>query len=292
MAVALATVALTLTVAGDRVGAVAGAEELSGITFGLTPHGPLRLDAVLPRPQATASPAVVLVHGGGWRSGTRQAWLGTARLLAAEGYAAFTVDYRLSPTAPFPAAVDDVEAAVAYVRTHAATYRVDPARIVLMGGSAGAHLALLAGLRGQGPAATGARVSAVVAFSPPTDLTTLAPGGRPEQPLCAVDGTQCRVIGLEQLAARWLGCAPDACPERAAAASPLRHVDATDPPVWVVNGSDEVIPLVQARAIDAALRSRDVGSTLVVVPGRRHASQLRAEVWAGVVRFLAAVTTA
>jgi len=94
------------------------------------------------------APVVIAMHGGGWKGGTRSAYRYLGPFLAAAGYATFAIDYRLVGKDPnrYPAAVDDVRAAVHYVREHAAELNVDPRRIVLMGDSAGGHLAALVGL--------------------------------------------------------------------------------------------------------------------------------------------------
>lgn len=107
----------------------------------------LKLDLYLPaKAPKQAAPVVVLVHGGGWNAGYRSEFVPLALGLAQRGYAAATISYRLGSEAPYPAAVDDARAAVRWVRRHAARYRIDPQRIALAGGSAGAQIATLAGL--------------------------------------------------------------------------------------------------------------------------------------------------
>jgi acetyl esterase/lipase len=108
----------------------------------------LKLD--LYRPQGERLPVVLLVHGGGWKSGYRAEFVPMALRLAQQGYAAVTVSYRLSGEARYPAAVQDVQAAVRWVRAHAAEYRLDAQRIALAGGSAGGQIASLAGVTGEG----------------------------------------------------------------------------------------------------------------------------------------------
>ncbi|NGZ86916.1 alpha/beta hydrolase [Duganella sp. SAP-35] len=107
----------------------------------------LKLDMYLPA--GLRMPVVVLVHGGGWRSGFRSEFAPMAVRLARRGYAAVTVSYRLSGEAPYPAAIQDVQAAVRWVREHADRYQLDPARIALAGGSAGGQIASLAGVTGD-----------------------------------------------------------------------------------------------------------------------------------------------
>jgi acetyl esterase/lipase len=122
------------------------------ITFA-TPGGE-RLDADVYAPDAAApAPAVICVHGGGWKGGARRTYRFLGPWLAAAGYVAVAIDYRLvnGATNRYPAAVDDVRAALAYVREHAAEWNVDPARIALMGDSAGGHLVALAGLTTEVP---------------------------------------------------------------------------------------------------------------------------------------------
>src|SRR5436309_248740 len=105
------------------------------------------MDVVRPRATAGQShPAVVCIHGGGFRAGSRKGYLDQCVRLAQRGYVAATVDYRLAPAAPFPAAVHDVKAAVRYLRANAARFEIDPSRICVTGGSAGGHLALFLGL--------------------------------------------------------------------------------------------------------------------------------------------------
>ena len=124
-------------------------------------------------------PGVVCIHGGGFRAGTRQRYLPIAYRLAQRGYVAAVVTYRLSPMAQFPAPVEDVKAAVRFLRANAGRFHLDPERIGAVGGSAGGHLALMLGLtggvdafEGSGPnQGVSSRVQAVVNFYGPTDFT-------------------------------------------------------------------------------------------------------------------------
>ncbi|CAN7676185.1 alpha/beta fold hydrolase [Duganella sp. LjRoot269] len=127
----------------------------------------LKLDLYLPAMDASRSmPVVILVHGGGWRSGFRSEFAPMAVRLAQRGYAAVTVSYRLSGEARYPAAIHDVRAAVRWVRSNAGRYGIDPQRIALAGGSAGGQIASLAGVTGHldqfDPGAAGSPVSGAV----------------------------------------------------------------------------------------------------------------------------------
>jgi acetyl esterase/lipase len=113
-----------------------------------TPGGEeLRADAYLPE-AAVPVPVVIAIHGGGWKAGSRDSYRHLGHLLNGHGYAVFSIDYRLvrKDKNRYPAAADDVRAALAYVREHAAELNIDTQRIALMGDSAGGHLAALVGL--------------------------------------------------------------------------------------------------------------------------------------------------
>ena len=142
--------------------------------------GKMEMDIVRPSDSSGAPrPAVLMVHGGGFRAGKRESYLPMAARLAERGYVAATVTYRFSPRNQFPAAVEDVKAAVRFLRANAAKYGIDPERIGAMGGSAGGHLALFLGLtagvaefEGTGPNLEfSSRVSCVADYYGPTDFT-------------------------------------------------------------------------------------------------------------------------
>ena len=244
-----------------------GVAELRAIPFAERDSGPLLLDAFVPA-RPGPHPAVVLVHGGGWRSGTRAGWSHTGRALASEGMAAFSIDYRLSGDAVFPAARNDVLDAIRWIRSNSSRFDIDPSRIGLLGGSAGANLSLLAATLGDGALDHDARVAAVVAWSPPVDLAA------PATPL------------LEELTTAYLGCDPARCPTRAQTASPSSHVDPSDPPALVVTSEAEIVPAAEAERMVAELGAAEVDHRLVVLAGDAHASDYRDEVWADTVTFL------
>ena len=104
----------------------------------------LLLDAWVPKDD-TLHAAVLVVHGGAWRSGDRKQLGGYANALAKRGFACFAIDYRLAPNHKFPAQIDDCREAVKWIRSHAAEYKVDPDKLGAIGYSAGGHLVLSAG---------------------------------------------------------------------------------------------------------------------------------------------------
>ena len=239
------------------------------VVYGTQPNGvPLRLDvcstaAAGSTPSSpTLRPAVVSIHGGSWTRGDKSSddWRTVCQWLASEGFVAFSVDYALTPAAPFPAGIDDIASAVEWIRTpdNAARFGIDPDRIGAFGGSAGANLAALLGTRGSGALTEGSRVAAVAELSGPSDLRAAS---------VTADGITPR---LQKLMLRYLHCDTLAdCPQ-AASASPVATVDASDPPFFIGNSSKEFVPLKQATRFAAALEAAGIRHELVTVPGGVH----------------------
>ena len=149
-----------------------------GIEFSNPDNQHLELDLARPKTGEGPFPAIVCIHGGGFRAGTRDGYDAMCVTLAQKGYVAITVTYRLAPAYQFPAAVHDCKAAVRWLRANAEKYHVDPTRIGAMGGSAGGHLALFLGVtagvdrfEGEGNRDQSSAVKAVVSYSGPSDLT-------------------------------------------------------------------------------------------------------------------------
>ncbi len=149
-----------------------------GIEYSNPDNQHLALDMARPDSEGPY-PAVICIHGGGFRGGTRDGYDGLIQKLAKNGYVAVTVTYRLSPKYQFPAAVYDVKAAVRWLRANAAKYHIDPDRIGATGGSAGGHLAQFLGVTAEqkqfegdgGNPDQSSRVACVVNFYGPSDFT-------------------------------------------------------------------------------------------------------------------------
>ncbi|WP_345435228.1 alpha/beta hydrolase [Microbacterium gilvum] len=216
---------------------------------------PLSLDLHLPA--ADGAPVIVFVHGGGWRVGSRRMFCPTFAVedgfprLTAAGFAVASVDYRLSGEAVFPAPLDDVTAALTWVRARGADHGIDPARIVMWGESAGAHLAALAGLT-DGPGVRG-----VVDWYGPSDLLAFpAPRADEERPT----REEALIGGI--VAER---------PEAARLASPALRVHAGAPPFHIAHGTaDDAVPFAQSEELHAALVAAGVDAELLRVPGAGH----------------------
>ena len=106
---------------------------------------PQKMDVFLPIGFTGLRPGVVLIHGGGWQAGDKNFYTAMGQTLAARGFVAVSINYRLTPAAKYPAQADDVQRAVRWIRAHAADYQLDPARLGALGDSAGGHLSLILG---------------------------------------------------------------------------------------------------------------------------------------------------
>ncbi|HEY4153424.1 MAG TPA: alpha/beta hydrolase, partial [Pseudolysinimonas sp.] len=155
----------------------------------------------------------------------------------------------------FPAALNDVRAAVSWMRdpVQVGRFNLDPARVAAFGGSAGGNLASLLGTTGSGPLTDGTRVSAVVDLSGPVDLT-----GQDVKP------------GFVAVQLAFLGCTAEAGCAVAREASPIFAASADDPPFFIANSTNELIPIEQSERFAAALRGAGVPATFVSVTGGLH----------------------
>jgi acetyl esterase/lipase len=216
----------------------------------------LKLDLELPESSSRSTPLVLMIHGGSWSSGNR--WDFTSPELVENGFAVATVDYRLAPDFQFPSNIQDVKAAVRFLRAHAADYQLDKNRFGAWGSSAGGHLVALLAL--AGPAAgwdvgdnldQSSAVQAVVDWFGPTNFLGLdsAPASSRE--------TVARAFGNDSL--RWRQ------------GSPLFMVHKGAPPFMIMHGRrDKLVPLQQSQVLHDSLTQAGVVSRLVVVENAGH----------------------
>jgi acetyl esterase/lipase len=213
------------------------------------------------------APLIVWVHGGAWRSGSRDSMpLGA---LVEQGYAVASIDYRLTPVAPFPAQVHDIKAAIRFLRAKQAELGIDARRIAIAGDSAGGHLAALVGvsagvaeLEGEVGDHDGesSAVQAIVSFYGASNLTTILGQSTPH-------GLGVRIPALQLL----LGGQPEDKPELATLASPVTHVDASDPPLLLLHGDqDPQMPINQAHELVGRYEEFKLPVQFEVVHGGAH----------------------
>jgi acetyl esterase/lipase len=261
------------------------------------PGGP-DLDAYIPTRGTGPRPALIMVHGGGWAAGDQSELAPWARQAAVEqGWAAFTVDYRLDPTDPVAWAdeLHDVQAAIRFIATNASRWGVDTDRIMLLGDSAGGNLVALVSSVGTVDPVRGRAVGtaqdlsvpivAVGLWSPPTDLAQLVPEhGAP--PTACAGAPSCDFAWDTPAVTKYIGCTLADCPDTYAQASPLTWVDRGTAPSYVANGTRELIPLDQVRAYVNELDAKGVTNTFDVLDTTLHAVQLGDQVWPPTERFL------
>jgi len=233
---------------------------------------PLLLDLYRPKdPPEAILPAIVMIHGGGWRSWPDGKWTKTtdaetARAFASRGYEVASIDYRLSDVARFPAALLDCKRAIRWVRGHGREIRIDPDRIGVWGFSAGGHLALLAGCTDanagfeedpEGPGSS-SRVRAVASWAGLSDLAD------PDGPR-KLEGER------EELARKFIGGSWKEMPEAYRKASPLAYVSPSSPPTLLIHGDqDERVPYSHSAVMLEKLQSAGVEASLLTVKGGGH----------------------
>jgi acetyl esterase/lipase len=244
------------------------------VTYAVVGSERLQLDVAMPAGPGP-HPAVVCLHGGAWRVGSRKdlsrgsPWydfgpLGKSltRILAARGFVAVSVGYRLAPDNKFPAQIEDAKTAVRFLRANAAQFRIDPDRIAALGFSAGGHLASLLGTADESAGFDGtlypeqsSRVQCVVDFFGPSDLTLYS-----ETP------------GLEgAYFAPLLGGRSRDKLELYKKASPVEYVSKDDPPFLIVQGTaDLLVPVIHSERLHEKLTAAGVESKLVTVKGKGH----------------------
>ncbi len=224
--------------------------------------GPLAADVYRPRGDGPF-PAMLVVHGGAWRMGARADLAAIAQALAEHGYTAVAIDYRLAPAHKFPAQVYDCQAAVRWMRSHAAELKIDPARIGGFGYSAGGHLVALLGTLDDKEL----REPGLPADAPSTRLSVVVAGGAP---------CDFRVLpGDSERIAFWIGGTRDKMPREYHDASPASFITPDDPPMYFFHGQkDLLVPVGSPEAMVKSLKDAQVAAEICVVKDAGHVQAL------------------
>ncbi len=247
------------------------------------------LDLFLPSTGDRPFPLIVLVHGGGWCSGSKR---GTTMECAfrclSQGFALASVEYRFATDAPLPAMVHDVKAAIRYLRAHASELGICADRIVIWGNSSGGHVANMIAATGSHPglvddlslgnAEQSSAVQGLISWYAPVDLfqLDLCDALPPETNIRWLEPgsfDDARASGLPTMQAIAIGCIPRFNPEAAKAASPIEYVDSTFPPALFQHGSaDPIIPSTQSVAMWKRVNDvcGDGHATLELFDGATH----------------------
>jgi len=228
--------------AAGGCGGVGGQVAVHQVDYPVPGGGTQPADLYVPTgagPGTPARPIIVMVHGGGYLAGDRSELGDAAKAAATHGYLVLNISYDL--TAPrWPRQLQQVQAAIDYVRAQGTAQGIDPTRVGLLGDSAGAGLVLEAGLLGDHHG-----VAAVVSWSGPTDFTSLSaqvtPGDTYQQVAAVADPTL------------FLGCPLLVCPDLWRQTSPALSVTPGAPPTMLVNSDHELIPLGQVTEMSTAL---------------------------------------
>ncbi len=218
-------------------------------------------------------PAVLLVHGGAWYTGTKWNMSGHARSLATDGYSVVNVNYRLAPKHKFPAQIDDCRAALGWMNRNAAKYKIDTKRISGYGYSAGAHLVTLLGMShgtqlSTGEEDAGVRLQAIIA-----------------------GGTPCNFMQISEdrkSLAYFLGGTRRDKPDVYRKASPASFVTKDDPPIFFFHGDkDRLVPRKDVDEMIVLLKDAGVKHELHVIPEKGHiAAFLDRDAKTAALRFL------
>jgi acetyl esterase/lipase len=224
----------------------------------------LSLDMARPKDAQGARPAIVCIHGGGFRAGNREHHDALCVKLAERGYVAVTPTYRLAPKHQFPAAVHDVKAVVRWMRANASKYGIDPTRIGATGDSAGGHLALFLGLTGDvkkldgtdgGNLDQSSAVKCVVDVYGPSDFTK----------------SYGKSVDAAEVLPLFLGGDLQTARHRHLQASPLYWVTPNAAPTLAIHGTDDkYVAFEQAEWLIDRLRAADVEAELLKLDGAGH----------------------
>lgn len=241
--------------------------EIKNIEYKKVDTVSLQLDMYKSKDLQKPAPAMIFIHGGAWKSGKRSDYVSYLVKYAKKGFVTITVSYRLAQVAKFPAAVQDVNCAVQWVRDHADEYGIDASRMVLIGGSAGGHLSMMAGYAEDDPlfnkdcyAPNSGKVKAVINLYGVADLTTAESKIRKE-PL------------------NFIGAKYDEKPEMYKMASPRFFITSDDPPTLTFHGTiDSIVPVSQSDSLDIWLKEAGVPHDYHRLKGWPHTMDLAVKV--------------
>ena len=230
-------------------------------------HARQKLDLYVPADIGENLPLIIWVHGGAWRGGNKTHYRPMEYLSA--GYAGASINYRLSQHAVFPAQIEDVKAAVRWLRANAETYRLDPNRFAAWGSSAGGHLVAMLGTAGDVPEfevgenlEVSSKVQAVVDYFGPTDFLQMDAHRLPDGLVHdAPDSPESKLVGGSIQAHK----------DRVAKANPITYVSKDNPPFLIIHGDqDKLVPFHQSVLLKDALEKAGVSVTFYRVEGGGH----------------------
>lgn len=257
-----------------RIDAISGVVYSQVFERGRSVRG-LKMTLFVPRTKEK-KPAVLYFPGGGFTSADHEKFLEMRYALARAGYVVAACEYRAVPN-KFPALLEDAKAAVRWMRAHASEFGVDADRIGLLGDSAGGYVVQMAGAtNGEKNWDVGdfkevsSDVQAVVSIYGISDLTTIGEGIGNENVHASAAVTEALLLNGPAFK-DFAGASVNADPQKAKAASPIGHVDGTEPPFLLMHGSgDKVVSPLQSKKMFEALQNKKVEAEYVLVRGAEH----------------------
>lgn len=238
----------------------------------------LAMDLLLPAGEE-AHPAIVVITGGGFINANKDNYIQQRMDLAEAGYAVASITYRVAPTSTFPQPVEDVKAAIRYLKQNAARFHIDPARVGVFGGSAGGYLAAMAGTtsgttdfdKGENLSVT-SDVAAVVDIYGVSELFTI--GADYSEEIQAYHRSPGATEALWVNGSAVFGGTDGgvfATPEKTKAAIPMTYISEKTPPFLIMHGTaDTVVSPSQSRQLYDALRAKNIDATLYYVKDAAH----------------------
>ncbi len=230
-----------------------GIEEIKNVEYKNVNGKSLQMDFYRPKNRVGELPLLLFIHGGGWKGGERSDYLVYLVDFAQKGYVTATVSYRLLNDSIYPACVEDISDAVEWLYQNGENFGYDSNRIALIGGSAGAHLTMLAGYKWKNPkmakdSLTVGKIKAVVDIYGPVDLTT-------------------EYAQNQRLVTNFIGHSYDEKPELYAEASPIHYLDKNCPPTLILHGtSDSLVPISQSDTLKARLDALSIPCEYYKIP--------------------------
>jgi acetyl esterase/lipase len=244
--------------------------EIKNLTYVRYGNRALQLDLYLPKNKIRQkNPAIIFIHGGGWRAGYRTNFTPFAIAMAERGYAAATISYRLSPEAQYPAAIQDAKAAIRWLRQNAKTYHINPNQIAIAGGSAGGQIASLTGV-----------TEGVKKFDPALKKSRLKKSSNKVQAIINIDGlsdfTSEAALFYEDdpkknpsAAGAWFGGRYHEKSELWREASPVFYVDENTPPILFLISNQERFSLGHKDMI-AKMEPLNIPYQVTQIPNTPH----------------------
>lgn len=229
-------------------------EKLMNVSYGTAPGQ--QMDIYLPANRnVSTTHSIILIHGGAWSSGSRKTFNHhvDSFLNRLPGYAIFNVDYRLVTSVTlFPAQENDIKAAVDFISANAERYQINRDKLILLGVSAGGHLALLQAYKNNTP-----KVAAVIDFFGPSDLEIMYK--KPWHPM------------IPFLLQNLLGGSPETSMQAYRNASPVNFISTTSPPTLIFHGrKDRTVNISQSELLQKKLQATGIKNKLVVYDRAAH----------------------